>query len=56
LDQLATLPDRPEPLTWRSALTVGSRVKRLDLMREWTLFYRDSYARAPKLIAVGRRP
>lgn len=55
LSQLATLPDRPEPLTWRSALTVGNRVKQLDLMREWTLFYRDSYTRAAEL-ARGAGP
>lgn len=55
LDQLLALPDRPEPLTWRSALTVGNRVKRLDLLRDWTLFYRDSYARA-EAIAVEATP
>jgi iron(III) transport system substrate-binding protein len=51
LDQMLQLPDRPEPLTWRSALTVGNRVKRLDLLRDWTLFYRDSYARAEAIAA-----
>ena len=51
LDQMLELPDRPEPLTWRSALTVGNRVKRLDLLRDWTLFYRDSYARAEAIAA-----
>lgn len=55
LVQLLQKPDRPEPLTWRSALTVGNRVKRLDLLRDWTLFYRDSYARAAEL-AQGSGP
>lgn len=55
LGQLQELPDQPEPLTWRSALTVGNRVKRLDLLRDWTLFYRDSYTKALE-IAQGSGP
>jgi iron(III) transport system substrate-binding protein len=43
---LGRLPDQPEPLTWESALTMPGRYKRLDLMREWTLFYRRSYREA----------
>ncbi len=53
--QLLTLPDRPEPLNWRSALTVGTRYDRLDLLRDWTLFYRQSYAKALAL-AQGDGP
>lgn len=55
LDAWARLPDRPEPLNWRSALSAGARYKRLDLLRDWTLFYRDSYARA-EAIAVEATP
>jgi hypothetical protein len=40
---LERLPDQPEPLTWKSALSMPGKHKRLDLMREWTLFYRRSY-------------
>lgn len=43
LAQFARLPDAPEPLTWRSALRFGKLADRLDLMRDWTLFYRSSY-------------
>ena len=43
---LERLPTRPEPLDWQSALTLSSRHSRLDTMREWTLFYRQSYREA----------
>ena len=43
---LERLPDQPEPLTWKSALSMPGKHKRLDLMREWTLFYRRSYREA----------
>ncbi len=49
---LERLPDRPEPLNWNSALTLPSRHKRLDLMREWTLFYRQSYRDAKRSLAM----
>ncbi|HMO52593.1 MAG TPA: ABC transporter substrate-binding protein [Kiritimatiellia bacterium] len=41
---LTRLPDVPEPFTWRSSLAVPGR--RLDYMREWTLFFRNSYREA----------
>ena len=44
LARLARLPAEPEPLTWRSALRFGRQADRLDLMRDWTHFYRNSYA------------
>ena len=43
------MPDRPEPLTWASALSVSTRHHRLDYMREWTLFFRDSYRQARRM-------
>lgn len=43
---LRRLPDGPEPLTWRSALDIGRRFDRLDIMREWTVFFRASYREA----------
>ncbi len=43
---LERLPTRPEPLNWKSALSISSRHSRLDYMREWTLFYRQSYREA----------
>lgn len=45
LNLLAALPDQPEPVTWRSAPRIGRDINRLDYMRDWTLFYRASYAR-----------
>lgn len=47
--QLTQLPSRPEPLTWSSALSVGDRFDDLELMREWTLFFRSSYTEARRL-------
>lgn len=46
MELLHRMPDRPELLTWVSALSVGKRFDRLDIMREWTRFFRESYAEA----------
>ena len=53
LASLARLPDRPEPLTWRSALRFSKQSDRLDLMRDWTIFYRNSYAEAAKEVTTN---
>ena len=45
---LGRMPDRPEPLTWQSARSIGSRHDRIDYMREWTLFFRESYGEAKR--------
>jgi iron(III) transport system substrate-binding protein len=49
---LQRLPDKPEPMTWESSLTIGRRYERLDYMREWTTYFRASYREA--LAAVRR--
>ncbi len=38
-----SFPDQPEPLDWRTALELHRRHDRLDLMRVWTLYFRDAY-------------
>ena len=43
------LGDRPEPLTWRTALSIPKQWDRMEYMREWTLFFRDSYREARRL-------
>jgi ABC-type Fe3+ transport system substrate-binding protein len=43
---LERMPDRPEPLTWASAPTIGKRFARMDYKREWTAFFRRSYREA----------
>ena len=53
--QLGTLPDRPEPLTWASALEIPRRYDRMDYLREWTAFFRASYREARRL-AEARTP
>ncbi len=52
LEQLGRMPDRPEPLTWASAPDIGKRHDPADYVREWTLFFRDSY-RAARRMAEG---
>ena len=51
--QLQRLPDRPEPLTWRTALSIPKTWDRMEYMREWTLFFRDSYREAKRLAEEG---
>jgi len=55
--ELLRLPDRPEPLTWRSVLDIHRRHATIDYMREWTLFFRETYDRARRLAErKGSRP
>ncbi len=54
---LERLPELPEPLTWRSGLTLYARHDRLDLLREWTVQFRAQYAEAARLAKnSGGRP
>lgn len=53
---LQRLPDTPAPITWRTARTVTRSVPRIDYMREWTVFFRRSYAEARRLAGEGRGP
>jgi len=46
---LRRLPDRPEPLTWESALRIVGTHDRIDYMREWTLCFRRNYREAREL-------
>jgi ABC-type Fe3+ transport system substrate-binding protein len=43
---LGRLPDRPRPLTWRTALEAGASGNRQTLLTEWTVFFRRSYREA----------
>ncbi len=43
---LQRMPQRPEPLTWASALTTARKYDRLDYMREWTEQFRENYRQA----------
>jgi iron(III) transport system substrate-binding protein len=44
------LPNKPEPLTWQSALTLSKKYDRMDILRAWTRFYRDNYARVKETV------
>jgi hypothetical protein len=42
---LQRLPDRPVPIAWKTAgEAAGSNA--MEAMREWTVFFRDSYREA----------
>lgn len=41
---LHRLPEQPEPFNWKNSLAVPG--DRLDYMRQWTLFFRQSYREA----------
>jgi len=41
---LTRLPEMPEPFNWKNSLSVPG--DRLDYMRSWTLFFRQSYTEA----------
>jgi len=45
---LTRLPDSPDMFTWKSSLSVPG--DRLDYMRSWTLFFRESYEEASKAV------
>lgn len=46
VDLLGRMPDRPQPLTWRTALDAGAAVDRQALLTAWTIFFRASYRKA----------
>lgn len=54
--ELRRLPDRPEGLSWRSALRIVREHRRLDYLREWTEFFRASYRRARELADAAGAP
>lgn len=54
--QLGKMPDRPEPLTWASALEIPKKYQRLDYLREWTAFFRASYREARRLAEAQAAP
>ncbi|MBU4459455.1 MAG: extracellular solute-binding protein [Verrucomicrobia bacterium] len=43
---LRRLPDRPHPLTWRTALEAGASGNRQAMLTDWTVFFRRSYREA----------
>jgi iron(III) transport system substrate-binding protein len=43
------MPDKPEPVTWRSALQLGRKYDRLELLKEWTIEFREHYREAAEL-------
>jgi iron(III) transport system substrate-binding protein len=49
MEALERMPESPEPLAWASALSVGRRHDRIDLLREWTIQFRASYGEAARL-------
>ena len=52
---LARMPDRPEPLTWRTALDISRRYQAIDYMREWTIHFREQYRAARGMAEASAR-
>ena len=48
------LPKRPTPLTWKSALSMAKKYDKIDYMREWTLFFRETYGKAKNAAEKGK--
>ena len=49
MEALTQLPQSPEPLTWVTGLGMGKKYDRLDLLRAWTVHFREQYAEAERL-------
>ncbi len=54
MEAMGRMPDRPEPLDWKSAASVPKRHDSMDYMREWTLFFRENYREAERLAGSSR--
>ena len=50
---LLRLPDIPEPLTWSSAIGVYATLRREEVLRQWTAFFRASYREAKDVAKRG---
>jgi hypothetical protein len=50
MELLNRMPGRPEPLRWGAIADEAGRRDRLELMREWTAFFRASYAEAASAV------
>ena len=48
--QLDRMPAQPRPLDWGSALELSAKGDRLEYLRDWTMFFRESYRRAASLV------
>ncbi|MBN1268480.1 MAG: ABC transporter substrate-binding protein [Kiritimatiellae bacterium] len=53
---LARLPDQPAPLTWRSAPDMTKKHDRMECLRAWTEFYRESYREAKRMAEGKQEP
>jgi hypothetical protein len=49
---LGRMPDRPESLAWASAPDIARRHDPLEVMREWTLFFRENYWKAEVSLGI----
>lgn len=50
---LERLPNKPMPITWKNAGETAAKYDTIDYMREWTIFFRNSYGEAGR--ATRRR-
>lgn len=50
---LEAMPGDPEPIAWVTAPSLGKRHERMDLLKAWTLFFRDRYEAARRRAEEG---
>ncbi|MFH0881210.1 MAG: ABC transporter substrate-binding protein [Lentisphaerota bacterium] len=43
------MPERPEPVAWPSALQLGRKYDRMELLKEWTVEFRAHYREAAEI-------
>ena len=48
MELLRRLPDKPLPVNWRNASAITSDHDTMDYMREWVIFFRESYKEAAR--------
>lgn len=48
---LEAMPDQPRQLDWSSAVEIYAAVPRLELLRDWTAFFRRQYRLAEKAVS-----
>ena len=55
LAALQRMPSRPEPMNWVTVQSVAKRYDELEYMREWTVFFRNSYKEAERIARSGSK-
>ena len=52
---LERMPNLPIPITWTGALETMSQYDTIDYMREWTIFFRNSYKEVEEALQMNEK-